>query len=177
MPDECELFGNDCNNNQVLDECDIAANRSTKLMATDKQAGDRFGTSVSLSGNTAVIGSFGDDDEGLNSGSAYIFRKTAGVWQQIAKLTAGDAAGPDHFGFSVAVSGNTAVIGAYQDGGTSQGSAYIFREVGSVWQQIAKLTADDAVAHDQFGFSVAISGDTVLIGAHMDDDDQGGMGP
>ena len=72
-----------------------------------------FGTSVCVSGATAVSGASSDDDGGSNSGSAYVFREVGGVWQQIAKLTALDAAATDWFGYSVSVNGNTAVIGAY----------------------------------------------------------------
>ena len=98
------------------------------------------------------------------------------TWQELATLTASDAATDDSFGFSVAVSGDTAVVGAYSDehaGGASDGSAYIFVRSGppvsEVWTQQAKLTASDAAANDQFGNSVAISGDTVVVGSHFDD--------
>ena len=91
---------------------------------------------------------------------------------QIAKLLAGDAAAFDRFGFSVALSGDTALVGARydDDAGTSSGSAYIFTRSGSSWTQQAKLTASDAAAGDEFGASVALSGDTALVGANRDDD-------
>ncbi|MCA9253678.1 MAG: FG-GAP repeat protein, partial [Phycisphaerales bacterium] len=98
--------------------------------------------------------------------------EVAGVWQQVAKLTAEDAASNDLFGGSVSLNGDTAVIGASldDDDGTSSGSAYVFREVAGVWQQLAKLTVADAAAGDNFGYSVALSGDTAVIGAWNDDD-------
>jgi hypothetical protein len=162
----------DCNGNGVPDECDVAQSLTAKLTAANAGAGDNLGISVSISGDTAVIGAYFDDDDGLNSGSAYVFRKVDGVWQQIAKLTAADAAMGDTFGVSVSLSGESAVIGALQDddGGSGSGSAYVFREVGGVWQQIAKLTAADPAEVDQFGNSVSISGDTAVIGVQLDDD-------
>ncbi|MCA9222495.1 MAG: FG-GAP repeat protein, partial [Planctomycetales bacterium] len=143
-----------------------------KLTAADATADDHFGYSVSLSGDTAVIGAYFDDGGSSNSGSAYVFREVAGVWQQIAKLTAADAGANDRFGWSVSHSGDTAVIGAFfdDDGGNNSGSAYVFRELGGEWQQVAKLTTADATADDRFGYSVSVSGDTALIGAYFDDD-------
>ena len=101
-----------------------------KLLASDAAAGDWFGRSVSVSGDTAVMGAHSDDHAGgTDAGSAYVFVRTAGGWTQQAKLTASDAAASDYFGVSVSVSGDTAVIGANQDdhaGGTNAGSAYVF---------------------------------------------------
>ena len=83
-----------------------------KLTASDAAVDDLFGFSVSVSGDTAVIGAFHDDDGGSDSGSAYVFTRSGGAWTQQAKLTASDAAAEDFFGYSVSVSGDTAVIGA-----------------------------------------------------------------
>ncbi len=88
--------------------------------------------------------------------------------EQEAKLTASDAAGNDWLGWSVALSGDTALVGAYFDdnaGGTNAGSAYVFTRTGGVWTQQAKLTASDAAVGDIFGVSVALSGDTAVVGA------------
>jgi hypothetical protein len=140
-----------------------------KLLAGDGAAGDYFGASVAVSGNTAIIGAYGDDDKGSGSGTAYVFVRAAdGTWSQQAKLTADDGASWDVFGCSVAVSGDTAVIGAYADDdkGSASGSTYVFvRATGGAWSQQAKLTADDGAASDWFGYSVAVSGDTAVIGA------------
>ena len=143
-------------------------NQIAKLTASDAAAGDWFGRSVAISGDTALIGAHWDDDGGDNSGSAYLFDATTG--NQIAKLTASDATAYDEFGGSVAISGNTALVGAHRDddGGGSSGSAYLFDV--TTGNQIAKLTASDAAADDWFGFSVAISGNTALVGAYRDDD-------
>ncbi|QDT00671.1 FG-GAP repeat protein [Adhaeretor mobilis] len=144
-------------------------NQLAKLTANDAAAVDRFGGSVAISGNTALVGAFGNDDGGSSSGSAYLFDITTG--NQLAKLTADDAAVSDSFGWSVAISGNTALVGAFldNDGGGSSGSAYLFDV--STGNQLAKLTAEDATAGDSFGYSVAINGNTALIGAHRDDDE------
>jgi len=144
-------------------------NQIAKLTASDADAGDRFGRSVAISGNTALVGAYGDDDGGDESGSAYLFDVTTG--NQIAKLTASDADAHDWFGRSVAISGNTALVGASgaDDGGIYPvGSAYLFDV--TTGNQIAKLTASDADEYDRFGWSVAISGNTALVGADSDDD-------
>ncbi len=123
---------------------------------------------MSVSGDTAVIGAYGDDGIGSTSGSAYVFVGSGTVWTQLGKLTASDAAASDYFGWSVSVSGDTAVIGATgDDGGT--GSAYVFTRSGTVWTQLGKLTASDAAAQDYFDSSVSVSGDTAVIGANYDD--------
>jgi len=100
-----------------------------KLLAADGAANDLFGVSVSLSGNTSLIGAYADDDNGVNSGSAYVFTRTGTTWTQQAKLLASDGAAMDNFGWSVSLSGDTVVlIGAYadDDNGDNSGSAYVF---------------------------------------------------
>ncbi len=138
----------------------------------DSAADDYFGRSVAVSGDTVVVGAYGDDDGGSRSGSAYVFVRTEYGYDPQAKLTAADAAADDFFGRSVAVSGDTVVVGAYgdDDDGSSSGSAYVFVRSGGGWTQQPKLTATDAAAYDVFGYSVAVSGDTVVVGAHCDDD-------
>jgi phage baseplate assembly protein gpV len=156
-----------------------------KLTATDGAAGDEFGVSVSIDGDTMVVGAHYDDDKGDNSGSAYVYtRDTAGDlasgWTQIAKLTADDGAAYDWFGTSVSIDGDTVVIGAYADDdkGDKSGSAYVFTrdtagELASNWTQVDKLNATDGAAGDEFGVSVSIDGDTIVIGAFQDDDNSG----
>jgi hypothetical protein len=143
-----------------------------KLTASDGAANDYFGFSVSISGDYAVVGAYYDDDRGANSGSAYIFKYDGATWSQQQKLTASDGAANDNFGNSVSISGDYAVVGAYDDDdrGTNSGSAYIFKRVGTTWSQQAKLTASDGAAIDNFGYSVSISGDYAIIGAYRDDD-------
>ena len=150
----------------------------TKLTPSDAAAGGQFGYSVAISGDTAVVGAYGDDDGGIQSGSAYVFQRDQGGvdnWGQPKKLTASDATAGDQFGFSVAISGDTVVVGARydDDGGLDSGSAYVFqRDQGGLsnWGELKKLTASDAAAGDQFGYSVAISGDTAVVGASRNDD-------
>lgn len=145
--------------------------QSTKITAADAAVGDYFGCSVTISGDTIVVGAYRDDHAGADSGAAYVFRKVAGDWQQLAKLVAGDGAANDEFGRSVSVYGDTVLVGArLNDDPDSSGSAYVFREVDGVWQQIAKLTAADAMLGDNFGGSVSLHGRTAIIGAPNVDD-------
>jgi hypothetical protein len=150
--------------------CAVAfAQTETKLTASDAATGDYFGVSVSVSGDAAVIGAYGDNDAGDDTGSAYVFARDAGgTWAEQAKLTASDAGADDHFGRSVSVNGDTAVISAWRDddGGTNSGAAYVFtRDAGGTWTQQAKLTASDAAADGLFGTWVSVNGDTAVIGA------------
>lgn len=147
---------------------------ASKLSALDGSAGDRFGHSVSLSGERALVGAWNDGDSGTQSGAAYLFAQdTSGSWSQAAKLVASDAEALDVFGFSVSLDGNRALVGAQgdDDKGDLSGSAYLFeQDATGAWLQVAKLTASDGAAFDRFGYSVALSGDRALIGAFRDDD-------
>jgi hypothetical protein len=130
-------------------------------------SGEQFGFSVAVSGDTAVIGAF-EKNVGSNrsQGAAYVFVRSGGVWTEQQKLTASDGELLDEFGLSVAVSGNTAIIGsnALVDNGRP-GAAYVFVQDNGVWTQQQKLLPSDSATGDAFGRSVAISGDTALIGA------------
>jgi len=149
-----------------------------KLTASDGTAYDYFGESVAISGETVVVGAWGDDDNGSASGSAYVFVRSGDSWTQQDKLTAGDGAAYDYFGISVAISEDTIVIGARgdDDNGSVSGSAYVFVRSGDSWTQQDKLTASDGAADDYFGESVAISGDTIVVGACRDDDNGSASG-
>ncbi|MFC1979198.1 FG-GAP repeat protein, partial [Chloroflexota bacterium] len=142
-----------------------------KLTAGDGDTGDFFGASVSISGDTVVVGAYGADDSGTDSGSAYVFVRSGSVWSQQQKLTAGDGDTGDFFGGMVAISNNTILAGSPldDDNGTDSGSTYVFERSGSVWSQQQKLVPDDGAAGDHFGGSVAISGDTAVVGAYGDD--------
>ncbi len=146
--------------------------QQSKLVASDAAAGDYFGNSVSVSGDTLVIGSHADDHAGgTDAGAAYVFVRSNGFWSEQAKLTAPDAAAGDMFGHSVAISGERAVIGAPLNdhlGGTDCGSAYFFVRSGGVWTAQGELGFPDAAANDQFGYSVAVSGRTAVIGGPFD---------
>jgi MYXO-CTERM domain-containing protein len=148
----------------------LVATLQTKLTASNGAANDWFGASVSVDGDTAVVGAYQDDGgSGFDQGSAYVFVRSGGVWTQQAQLTASDGAANDWFGAAVSVSGDTAVVGAYQDdigANVNQGSAYVFVRSGGVWTQQAKLSASDGVGGDNFGAAVSVSGDTIVVGAH-----------
>jgi hypothetical protein len=146
--------------------------QQAKLTASDGAAEDFFGCSVSISGDYAVVGAYYNDDNGTDSGSAYIFKRDGTTWSQQAKLTASDGAAGDGFGWSVSISGDYAFIGANldDDKGDASGSAYIFKRDGTTWSQQAKLTAYDGAAGDVFGCSVSISGDYAIVGAYGDGD-------
>ena len=148
-------------------------NQIAKLLASDGAANDNFGITVSLSGDTALVGAWDGGFNGSGFGDAYVFTRSGGSWSQQAKLTASDAAAYDEFGGAVFLSGDTALVGAYKDddNGTDSGSVYVFVRSGSSWSQQAKLSASDGAASDNFGTSVSLSGDTAIVGANQDDDD------
>jgi hypothetical protein len=147
-----------------------------KLLASDGAAYDVFGGTGLLDGDTAIIGAPLDDDNGVDSGSVYIFIRTGTTWTQEAKLLPSDGAAYDYFGYTAAIDGDTALVGAINDddNGADSGSAYIFIRTGTTWTQQAKLLASDGEAGDQFSsYGISISGDTALIGACGDDEYRG----
>ena len=139
-----------------------------KLIASDGAYQDYFGWSVSICGSTAIVGAWGDDDNGSRSGSAYLFDVATGT--QIAKLLPSDGKADDWFGRAVATSGSIAIVGAdfADDYGYGSGSAYLFDVVTAT--QVAKLLPNDGAAEDRFGCFVAISGSIATVGAQADDD-------
>ena len=139
-----------------------------KLVASDGMAQDFFGRTVALSGTTAIVGAYGDEDRGADFGSAYLFDTTTGM--ETVKLFANDGAAHARFGDSVAISGTTAIVGAWRDDalGDGSGSAYLFDTTSGV--QVAKLVPSDGTDFDFFGWSVAISGTTAIVGARGNDD-------
>ena len=148
-----------------------------KRIASDAQDWDNLGYSVALSGDYAVAGAQGEDGGGTDRGAAYVFERNFGGndnWNQVKKLTASDAQDGDVFGYSVAIDGDYVVVGAFLEHGTGtdRGAAYVFdRNYGGNdnWGQVAKLTASDAGDYDQFGSSVAIDRDYVVVGAFLED--------
>ena len=137
-----------------------------KLTAGDAAEDDNFSTSVSISGNYAIVGAPGNDDDGDRSGSAYIFALDGGIWAQQAKLIAKDGEGGDFYGRSVSIDGDWAIVSSHHDDdrGTWSGSAYIYQRDGNLWKEQGKVNAQDGDSNDSFGFSVDISGDTVIAG-------------
>ena len=142
------------------------------LEASDKALQDRFGTSVSLEGDRAVVGSFRDDHAGgADAGSAYVFEYNGSAWIEVAKLTASDAAAGANFGTAVALSGDRLFVGAQSaDAATGPGSVYVFEYDGATWVEVDKLMASDGVADARFGGKLSTTGDRLLVGADFDDD-------
>ena len=134
-----------------------------QILANDATSGDKFGHSVSIDGDYAVIGSIGDDD---NTGAAYIFQRNSTTWIEQVKLTASDATPGDKFGCCVSMDEDYVAIG-------SNGAAYIFQRIGSTWTEQIKLIASAVTFEDMFGSPVSISGDYVAIGSVGDDDNTG----
>ena len=146
--------------------------QTQKITASDGASGDSFSRSVAIHGDTILVGALGDDGKGSSSGSAYIFTKNDTTWIQTQKITASDGASNDYFGRSVAIHGDTILVGALgdDDKGYYSGSAYIFTKNDTTWIQTQKITASDGISDDWFGYSVAIHGDTILVGTLGDDD-------
>jgi hypothetical protein len=136
--------------------------QQTELCAADAFLYEKFGDSVALDGDTAIIGA---PEEGTDTGAAYVFTGSGANWSQQAKLTSSDAAYFDNFGTSVAISGDTALVGDYPSGQPKPGAAYVFARSGANWSQRAELAAADATAGDAFGASLALQDGTALIGA------------
>ena len=165
--------------------------QAQKVVASDREASDRFGRAVSLSGNFAIISAYTEDHDvnGNNfmsgAGSAYIFeRNGSGNWIQVQKIVNPDRSANDRFGQSVSISGNYAIIGADQEDEdisgsntlNASGSVYVFERNGvGIWNNIQKLIAADRGANDRFGYAISLSGDYAIIGAHQDDEDVAGI--
>ncbi len=165
-------------------DCSVNGITAFQPVANDNgETVDFFGNSVSIAGDYAIVGAPGDDEgAGLSSnGSASIFKRnsTSGVWEFQVKLVDPNAATGDIFGISVAISGDYAIIGAsYDDEGaglTDNGSASIFKRntTSGVWEYQVKLVNQNAGSSDNFGISVAISGDYAIVGAFRDDEGAG----
>jgi len=143
------------------------------LTASDAEDGDEFGCSVSIGGDFVVVGADYADGAGTDCGAAYIFDRNKDgpdAWGEEVIITASDAEANDQFGWSVAISSDSVVIGAPYEGdnGVDLGAVYVFhRTTGTLW----KLTAAGAEDGDRFGYSVSVSinGDYVVVGAPFED--------
>ncbi|HEX8338701.1 MAG TPA: Calx-beta domain-containing protein, partial [Pyrinomonadaceae bacterium] len=145
----------------------------TLLTPSDAADGDLFGASLAVDAGTLVVGALQKNNGStFFQGAAYVFTGSGAAWTQQAKLLAGDGGFANFFGFSVAVSGDTVVVGATGQAGVSadggRGAAYVFTRGGTAWAQQQKLLASDGAAGDAFGFSVGVSGDTAVVGARLD---------
>ena len=138
-----------------------------KILSSDGAEDDNFGHSVSISGDYVIVGVPNDDDNGMTSGSVYIFKRDGTNWAEEQKLTASDGAEVDMYGYSVSISGDYALVGVPgdKDYGDYTGSAYVLKREGISWVEKQKLIASDAEEDDHFGWSVAISEEYAVIGA------------
>jgi len=130
-----------------------------RIAPADIVAGAAFGSSVDMSGNTLVATAPGPEP-----GAAYVFVSNGSGWSQQAKLTPSGGTSGERFGLSASLSGDRLAVGADQ-AGVGAGAVYVFVRSGATWTQEARLTAADAIAHDAFGSSVSLDGDTLLVGA------------
>lgn len=143
----------------------------TEIYGSDTATGNKFGHAVAISEDTAIVGAYRDDHDhlGIRSGSAYIFSKdsVSGNWDQETKLLANDRRTGDRFGYSVGISKNRVIVGARRgQKKIGDGVAYIFTKDKTTgnWSQTAKLSTDVPDANTELGFSVAISGNSAIIG-------------
>lgn len=161
-----------------------------KAVATDRAASDWFGYSVSISGNYAIVGANREDHNATggqfldNAGAAYILRNNSGTWTVVQKIVASDRAADDEFGTSVAISGDYAIVGAPRKTATvgfelnsAAGAVYIFKNTDGTWSQLQKLMASDRESGDEYGHSVAISENYVIVGAPYEDEYVNGLSP
>ncbi len=162
------------------------------LKASNAESNDEFGTAVAISGDTIVVGAPledsssampGQDNSVAQSGAAYVFVRTNGVWAQQAILKAGNPAPEDAFGAAVAIDGDTIVVGAFHEGSSAtgvdgnqtiraaaeSGAAYVFTRSGTTWTRAAYLKASNTTTGDHFGAAVAIAGTTIAVGAPAED--------
>jgi hypothetical protein len=142
------------------------------LYASDGNGGDQFGFSVAIDGDRAVVGARWDDHNAYRAGSAYVLHRSGYLWTEQARLVPADGEALEEFGYSVAIDGDAALIGARwdDDNGYHAGSAYVFTAEWNSWSESAKLLAPDGATNDRFGLAVAISSETAIIGAWGDDD-------
>src|SRR4051812_33649022 len=147
------------------------------LTAGDGAAGDMFGFSIAIDGDSLAVGApTADGPGGPDSGAVYVFRKQEGKWVQEAKLTAGDGAPGAQLGFAVALRNGTLAAGAAMDGarGSISGAVYVFERSGTTWVQRAKLTGARTRSFDELGAAVALDGGVLVAGAPFEDRGAGG---
>ncbi|WP_179959377.1 cadherin-like beta sandwich domain-containing protein [Marinobacter changyiensis] len=165
------------------------------IKASNGGTDDFFGHSVALDGNTLAVGAIQEDgdassttgnpnDDASEAGAVYVFYRSGGVWSEQAYIKASNADSGDRFGFSVALDGDTLVVGAFSEDGDanstaaspndnaqSAGATYVFTRSTGVWSQQAYLKASNAASHARFGVSIAVDGDTLLVGANGEQGD------
>ena len=158
----------------IFERAGVLWSQKAKLTASDAAAGDEFGQALSIDNDSLVVGALLDDDGGADSGSAYVFQKSGGVWvdaTEDVKLVAVDAAAGDEFGASVALDATRIAVGTpFDDEAQDAGSVAVFIGAGADWTQYYRLTAGDGGVNDALGGSVAIADETVVGGAAGSDE-------
>lgn len=146
--------------------------QQARLLATDGTFSDQFGSAVAIDGNSVAVGAPLDDvGANANQGSVYVFTRSGATWTQQTRFSSSNGAANDNFGNAVDISGESVAVGAFRRN-TFRGAAYVFTRIGSTWTQQQDLTAMDGASSDEFGFAIAIDGNTLAVGAHRDDTDQ-----
>ena len=196
VPDESAV---DSGAAYVFTRSGVTWSQQAYLKASNTGAGDFFGQSVAVSDDTVVVGAYLEDSSttGVNSvpdesagdsGAAYVFTRSGMTWSQQAYLKASNTGASDNLGYSVAVSDDTVVVGAFWENSSTtgvnstpdesagdSGAAYVFTRSGVAWSQQAYLKASNTGADDRFGGAVAVSGDTVVVGALREDSNTKGV--
>ena len=162
-----------------------------KLVASDRDEDDQFGSQVAMLGDYAFVSTYlEDEDENgdnpiLDAGAVYVFKNNNGIWVQTQKLVAPDRSEEDFFGYSLSVSGDYLVVGAYREDEDanglntlfSAGSAYVYKNENGTWNFMQKIVPNDRGIVEQFGFSVSIKDDLIAVGAYQDREDENEQNP
>ena len=153
----------------VFERTDTSWIQVAKLAASDAANGDRFGKSLSMEGDYAIIGAYNESENGNDAGAAYIFRNSPGGWVEETKLIASDGREGDRFGTSVFINGNYAIVGAPRNVNNTveSGAAYIFVNTPNGWVEETKIFPSDPTYDDRFGSSVTLNGSLAVVGAHQ----------
>lgn len=155
----------------VYEKVGGAWTETEKLVASDLQADQFFGQSVSVSGDVIVVGAYLDDALGFGAGAAYVFERSGGSWVETQRLTASDGTTDDRFGWDVAANPDLLLISSHgsDEIGPHSGAAYVFEREGGVWVEQQKLVPSDPKAGARFAYSLDVDGDWAVIGCPFDD--------
>ena len=172
VPKDDTDHGRDVGSIQVFIRSEAGWVQHQNLSASDAASGDRFGAALAMSGDYAIVGAPKQDAVGTNSGAAYIYERQDTEWVEQAKLVASDGTHGDYFGISVAMDGDTVLIGAHRanEPFADGGAVYVFERIGRSWYETSKILAPDGSHFAYFGFSVGIGANTAIIGAIRDDE-------
>ena len=140
-----------------------------KIVSPDPKSEDNFGRALSVQGNLMVVTARKENQSDPDVGAAYVFVNKGGIWTFKQKITASDPSSNAYFGQSVVLHGDILAIGARNANPNGAGAFYLFRQSGDGWKEIAKVTPEIGKKNDQYGFSLAISGDTIAVGARRAD--------